>query len=133
MEVISKTPPHRGTRRPVIDIRGAYLRDLELYDANLDEADLREAALHAAILNDVSLKGANFERAVLNDASLEAATFSESTNFDRADIAGAHFYRADGPTETERGLSAFQIAQTINWESATFSDGFLMEVRRLAL
>lgn len=133
MEVISRASPHKGTLRPVIDIRGAYLRDLELHNANLDGADLREAALYAAVLDDVSLKGATFERAVLDNASLETATFSQSTSFARADVASALFYRAGGRAERDRGLSPAQIARSINWESAGFSDDFLEAVRQVTI
>ncbi|EHV3577740.1 pentapeptide repeat-containing protein [Salmonella enterica] len=71
------------------DLRGANLRDAYLCDADLRGANLRDAYLCDADLRDADLRGANLRDAYLRDAYLRGA------NLCGANLRGAYLCDAD--------------------------------------
>ena len=71
------------------DLRGADLRDANLYGADLRDADLRDANLYGANLRDADLRRADLRDANLYDANLRGADLR------RADLRGANLYGAN--------------------------------------
>ena len=87
------------------DLRGADLRDANLYGADLRGADLRDAYLRGAYLRGADLYGANLRGAYLRgadllDANLYGAYLRDANlrgaNLCGADLRGANLYGADG-------------------------------------
>jgi hypothetical protein len=74
---------------PIINLRGADLRD-----ANLLEIDLRDANLNHADLSDANLSGADHRGAKLSDANL-SGTILSSVNLRGANLRGTYLVGAD--------------------------------------
>ena len=70
------------------NLRGANLRDADLWDADLRGANLRDADLWGANLRDANLRGANLWGANLRDANLRDADL-RGANLRDADLWGA--------------------------------------------
>ena len=85
-------------------LKGAYLREADLYGANLRRADLRRADLYGANLREADLYGANLRGADLRRADLHRANLREAdlyganlrdADLRRADLHGANLHDAD--------------------------------------
>ncbi|ECR8061825.1 pentapeptide repeat-containing protein [Salmonella enterica] len=81
------------------DLRGAYLCDANLRDANLRgaylcDANLRDANLRGANLRDANLRGANLRGAYLCDANLRGAYLCDA-NLRDANLRGANLCDAN--------------------------------------
>jgi len=151
MEVVSRKCPHKKATRPIVDVRGAHLDELELEDADLRGARLAGAKLRYAMLKCSDLRNANFfgadlsgctlDRvglqgsslcgAVLIETGLRSAVFDDQTEFTGANLSAAKFYEAGDKSEESRGLAPLQLVGTQNWERAVFSPEFGQRVREL--
>ncbi|MDJ7440695.1 pentapeptide repeat-containing protein [Salmonella enterica] len=86
------------------NLRGADLRDADLYGANLRGANLRDADLYGANLRGANLYGADLRGANLRGANLYGADLRganlRGANLYGADLRGANLYGADLPDLT---------------------------------
>ena len=99
------------------DLRGAFLRWLNLSKADLRGADLKGATLSEANLRSADLRGADLEEGDLRDALLGKAEDLEGADLKGADLRGANLKGTD--------LSG------ANLEGALLDDGQLDECRSL--
>ena len=76
------------------DLRGANLRETNLYGAILCGTDLREANLRGANLHDASLCGADLYGADLREADIRGADLCE-VDLHEANLYKANFYKAN--------------------------------------
>ncbi|ECD8555679.1 pentapeptide repeat-containing protein [Salmonella enterica subsp. enterica serovar Cotham] len=81
------------------DLRGADLRNANLYGADLRGADLRNANLYGADLRNANLRGANLRGANLRNANLYGADLRG------ADLRNANLYGADLRNANLRGAN----------------------------
>ncbi len=77
----------------VVDLRNANLKDAFLLEANLQGADLRDANLQNANLSRINLQDANLRGAKLQGANFVCADLLDA-NLDRANLQGANFTEA---------------------------------------
>jgi uncharacterized protein YjbI with pentapeptide repeats len=85
---------------PVIDLRGADLRDARLRSAQLRGASLRGADLSGADMRNASLRGADLSTANLRGANLYRADLS-GTRLKFADLSGADLRAVTVTDETD--------------------------------
>ncbi|MDX2214527.1 MAG: pentapeptide repeat-containing protein [Oculatellaceae cyanobacterium bins.114] len=114
----------RGANLKGASLRGANLQGASLYladvtQANLSKTDMAQTDLSQAVfrgtnLSMAHLNGACFHRAILVEADLWGAELSQ------ADLDGANFKGA-------QGLTLAQVKTALNWEQATYDEGFLQE------
>ncbi|PSB10900.1 hypothetical protein C7B62_07675 [Pleurocapsa sp. CCALA 161] len=88
------------------DLNGTLLFRSNLWGANLIEADLSKAILVKADLEDATLEKANLEKTDLEEANLNR------TNLNKANFIGAI------------NIVPVQIKSACNWEQAKFTEGF---------
>lgn len=80
-----------------LDLRGANLRQIELYGISLENADLTGAILRGARLEDVNLSGAQLAGADLRDAELGGDESFFSCRLIEANLSGAKLANAELP------------------------------------
>jgi Pentapeptide repeats (8 copies) len=102
-----------------INLFGADLEDAQLPEVNLRYSDvtdtvLKRANLKKAFLERINLKGSGLENADLSGANLEKADLS-GTTFDDATLDGANLR---GAILTDSNITDEQIKKTCNWEQA---------------
>ena len=78
-----------------MDLYGADLREANLYGANLSRADLREANLSRADLREANLYGVDLCGANLREANLSRADLREANLSMGVDLCGANLRGAD--------------------------------------
>lgn len=124
-------------KEPVIDLRGAnlrdaYLREVTIHDACLRKVDLgcadlgytdlkgvnlSEANLGKAQLNDAKLQGVNFEKANVNDANFVSEAWEKdntrTTDLTKAVLDEAHLMGSDlrGTTLVEASINNTNLAK----------------------
>ena len=81
------------------NLAGSYLNPAHLYRSDLREADLSKTLLNSANLRGADLRGANLEgadadQAIFSDANLEGANLS-GANFSRVNLTGANLTNAN--------------------------------------
>jgi len=90
--------------KPVINLTGADLRDIDLSGVELHLADLRGVDLRGADLRSAGLSGANFHLANLSGADLSGASLAQAklflanlsrTNLSGTDLSGANLHLAN--------------------------------------
>jgi hypothetical protein len=119
----------------VLDLRGAILKQCDLYNVHLEGANLRSAHLERANLYDAHLEGAgliaaHLEGAYLNDAHLEGAALNRA-NLERANLGDAHLegaYLSNAHLEGAdlygaMGLSEFQLLNTYGDAATKLPEG----------
>jgi hypothetical protein len=107
------------------DLRGAEASGAFLVKADLSIADLQGANLQKADLYKANLQGANLVRAKLQGADLSGANL-KGANLGRAKLQGADLGGAN--LQGTVGLTAIQAKAANNWDSAFYSDDFLIEL-----
>ncbi|MBO54676.1 MAG: hypothetical protein CL886_03350 [Dehalococcoidia bacterium] len=112
-------------RIPMVDLRGADMRDGDfmgammrranlagsyLNPAHLYRSDLREADLSRTLLNSANLRGADLRGAILEGADADQAIFSDA-NLEGANLSGANFSRVNftGANLTNANLSGTNL------------------------
>lgn len=134
-------------RMPMVDLRGADMRDADfmgamlrranlagsyLNPAHLYRSDLREADLSKALMNGANLRGAdlrgatlegaNLDQAILSDANLEGANLTRA-NLSRVNLTGANLTNA---TLTEANFNGADLKRS-NLSGAIMSGTDLYE------
>ena len=84
----------RGANLEKANLEGANLEKANLWGANLEGANLRRANLKEADLERANLRRANLKEADLEEANLEEANLDRA-NLERANLEGAKLLRAD--------------------------------------
>jgi hypothetical protein len=94
---------HKDAR--IIDLRGAYLNGVWLFESDLSGADLSGARLSKALLSRTDLSRASLSEAYLGEASLSGA------NLRGADLSGAYLIKASlsGAKLSEANLSGADL------------------------
>jgi len=108
------------------DLRGAYLRDANLSDANLSGAYLRDANLSGANLSDANLSGAYLRDANLSDANLSGAYLSDA-NLSGAYLSGAYL---SGAKDADLAIAMTRIlpeGSLIGWKKC--QDNVIVKLR----
>jgi len=110
---------------PIIDLKGADLRETYLQGANLREAYLQEVYLDGAHLLGANLRGADLQWTWLSEANLAGAALQgadlrwallEEANLFRADLSGADLRETFGGTVD-------QLSAARSLKGATMPDG----------
>jgi uncharacterized protein YjbI with pentapeptide repeats len=127
----------------VLDLRGANLRDANLYALSLwrvaldDKVDLQRASLQSSILHDANFAGSTLSGADLTGASLAGADLSSANlrgaNLSKADLRRANLWNADlrgANLRWARGWTVEQLGQARSLHGATMPDGRVLHSKR---
>ena len=107
--------------RPVLDLRGADLRDANLGGAILNRAKLSGTSLNRAKLSGASLSKADLRSADLRTADLDGA-YLRGADLSDADLSRANLNEAN--LSNARGITKGQLEkQTENLKGAIMPDG----------
>ncbi len=93
-EFILKNANLEGANLEKANLRGANLWEADLKEANLEKANLEEAKLWGADLEKANLRGADLEKADLRGANLWEADLKEA-NLEEANLEGANLEGAN--------------------------------------
>ena len=109
------------------DLSNSYLNDAHFYRADLRETNLSRAIaaganLRGADLRNANLSGANFDRATLSEANLSGADLT-NVNLDRANLDRANF---TGANLTGASFNGANLSRT-NLSSCTLSEADFYE------
>ena len=109
------------------DLSNSYLNDAHFYRADLREANLSRAIapganLRGADLRNANLSGANFDRATLSEANLSGADLT-NVNLDRANLDRANF---TGANLTGASFNGANLSRT-NLSSCTLNEADFYE------
>ncbi len=129
-DISSKPTNWTGNEEEIPLVKGAHLEERDLRNANayrafLVNTDLRRANLQRAYLREADLRGADLDGANLQGADLSGANL-QGAALGRAKLQGADLGGAN--LQGTVGLTAIQAKAANNWDSAFYSDDFLIEL-----
>jgi len=104
--------------------KGCSFRNCDLTGSRFeDECDLFATNFAGANLTGCHMLGATLDQANFSKCDLSTVHFHDST-LSGTNLDGVLFFRSDGSSESDRGLTPAMVRGANNWKTAKFSEGF---------